>query len=842
MKKGLYLLLCIVFLLTFFIPVHSQVISTVAGTGTAGFSGDGGPATSAQLDTATCIALDLAGNLYINVQRSNRVRKVDVSGTITTIAGNGTLGFSGDGGPATAASLSGNWGMAADAFGNIYISDQGNHRIRKVSSTGIITTIAGTGTSGFSGDGGPATAAKMNAPLGIAVDPSGNVYFSDSYNFCVRKVNTSGIITTVAGIPGVSGFGGDGGPATSARLRYIWGLALDAAGNLYLCDAPNERVRRVDAGGIITTIAGTGSAGYDLDNVAATTAKLNKPLNVFVAGDGKIYIADYANNRIRRIDNAGIITTIAGTGTGGYNGDGIPATSAYLQHPISAVADADDNVFLSDMLNSRIRKVATVLSFIGGDDEQITVCENSTANPINTQLAVRDVNVGMTDTWSLHTAPSHGTAYVSYSAVSGGGVITPVGLTYTPNPGFSGLDTFKVEVSNAIASDIISIFVKVDPALTVGPISGASSICVGDTTTLTDPTPGGLWSSATGRIQLFPASLYCTAKGLSAGLDTVIYRVVNACGTSLATKAMTVNPLPDPGTISGPEAFCIGAITPFYTDVTGGTWSTSNLNATVESVTADHCDVKGIYKGAVTIIHTVFNSWCPAVAIKQVVVDTFPQAGFISGPEKVCVGEEVILIDTVSAGAWSGTPFLVQVDMGTVKGVLAGSTLISYSVSNSCGTDVATHALGVAPLPERPSIYMFRGMLSTAPGYTSYQWTLDGLPIGGAVNDSLLAENTGTYQVSVTNEFGCRQLSDTFAHTGCTADDMILYPNPTSEFVHIAWCRLVNIRIITADGKEVMTAEEVREADLSMLPPGVYFLSLFDKGRKVRTERVVRLP
>lgn len=842
MKKSLYLFHCIVFALGFFNPTYSQVITTVAGNGLAGFSGDGGAAISASLDTPTCIATDLAGNLYINVQRSNRVRKVDASGTITTVAGNGSLGYGGDGGPATAAALAGNWGMAVDAFGNIYICDQGNHRVRKVTSTGTITTIAGTGVSGFSGDGGPATAAKMNAPLGIAVDPSGNVYFSDSYNFCVRKINTSGIITTVAGIPGSAGFSGDGGPATSARLKYIWGMALDAAGNLYLCDAPNDRVRKVDVSGIITTIAGSGTPGYDLDNVAATVAKLNKPLNVFVAGDGKIYIADYANNRIRRIDNAGIITTIAGTGVGGFNGDGIAATAADIHHPIGVLADADDNVFLSDMLNSRVRKVATVLSFIGGDDERISVCQNSVSNSINTQLAVRDVNAGMADNWSLLLPPAHGTAYVTYTTTSTGGVMTPAGLTYTPDFGYAGLDTFKVKVENSIASDIISIYVKVDPLLMVGPISGASSLCVGDTTTLSDPTPGGLWSSATGKVGLFPSSSYCTGKGVAPGVDTITYQVVNACGAASVTKVITVNPLPDPGSIAGPAAFCIGAVVSFSADVPGGTWATSNLNAAIETVSGSDCQVKGISRGGATIIHTVNNAWCSAAAIKLVTVDTFPDAGLVSGPERVCVGAEIVLYDSAAGGAWTSDPDIAVVESGTVTGVGVGSTVVNYSVSNSCGTDVASHPVWVAPLPQKPVIIMFRGILSTGRGQASYRWLLDGTPVPGATNDSLLAENTGAYQVVVANEYGCEALSDTFHHAGCTAADIVVFPNPSRGIVHIAWCRLLSVRVIAADGKEVMVLHDAREVNLSHLPPGVYFLALFDKGRKVRTERVVRLP
>lgn len=841
MKKCLYLPSCIVFLLFYCQVSYSQVISTVAGNGTAGYAGDGGPATTARLDSPTCIALDLAGNLYINDQFNSCVRKVDASGNISTVAGTGVSGYSGDGGPAVSAKLQGNWGMTVDVFGNIYICDQGNHRVRKVSSTGMITTIAGTGVMGYSGDGGPATDAKIFAPLGIAVDPAGNVYFSDSYNFCVRKISPSGIISTVVGIPGSGGFSGDGGPATAAKVRYVWGLATDVAGNLYLCDAPSHRVRKVDASGIITTIAGSGSAGYDLDNVAATAAKLFNPTTVFVAGDGKIYIGDYGNNRIRRIDNAGIITTIAGTGVAGYNGDGLAATSAYLHHPIGVCADEDDNIYLTDLLNVRVRKVSTVLAFVGGDDEAISVCENSAANAINTQLAIRDVEVGLTDVWSLLAAPHHGVASVSFSATSTGGLITPAGLYYTPDPGYVGTDTFKVKVENAHYTDVIAIYVKVDPLLSVSPIMGASSVCVGDTARLTNATPGGLWTSNGGFTHLFPSSSYCTIQGSSPGVDTINYQVYNACGSVGAIKLVTVNPLPDAGAVSGPDAFCVGSVATFFSNVGGGTWATSNLNASVEAAMGDSCIVRAVTTGASTVIHFASNAWCTAAAIKQVKVDTFPYAGVIYGPEKVCLEEQVLLTDSVEGGVWSGDTGVAPVISGVVTGKALGSALVSYNVTNSCGTDVTSAVISVYPLPDAPNILIERGILYTATTYASYQWLLNGAPMAGATDDSLFADSMGTYQLVVSNEYGCHAVSSPYEHAGCMPSEIMVYPNPAKEKLFIAWCRKLAARLNTVDGKEVMAVDDATELNISALPAAVYLLVLYDKGHKVRTEKVVKL-
>jgi sugar lactone lactonase YvrE len=337
----------------------TDTITTLAGTGVAGFSGDTGQASLAQLKNPRGTAVDGAGNVYIADTSNFRVRKVTPAGVITTFAGTGVSGFSGDTAQATLAQLGAPTGVAVDAAGNVYIADAGNYRIRKVNPAGVITTMAGTGVPGFSGDSGQATLAQLNFPNGVAVDGAGNVYIADTLNHRVRKVTPAGVITTLAGT-GVAGFSGDSAQATLAQLNRADGVAVDTAGNVYIADALNYRVRKVNTAGVITTLAGTGVAGFSGDTGQASLAQLNVPNGVGVDGAGNVYISDTLNYRVRRVDAAGVITTVAGTGVAGFSGDTGQASLAQLNSPGGVGADAVGNVYIGDSGNSRVRKVAVV--------------------------------------------------------------------------------------------------------------------------------------------------------------------------------------------------------------------------------------------------------------------------------------------------------------------------------------------------------------------------------------------------------------------------------------------------------------------------------------------------
>lgn len=345
-------------------PPTPGTILTIAGTGQAGFSGDNGPAAKARLDYPIGIAIDAAGSVLFADAGNQRVRKVSPDGIITTVAGIGVEGFSGDGGPATKARLAGALWLALDGAGNLYLSDWSHNRVRKISPDGIITTVAGSGptTSGapgdYAGDGGPATAARLYHPEGLAVDAAGNLFIADNGNHRIRKVSPDGIITTVAGSgpigPGMGESVGDGGPATQARLNGPAGLAVDGTGSLFFTEldpfaaSGGHRVRRVSADGTISTVAGTGEPGFSGDGGMAIEARLSSPVGLSVDSAGNLFIGDWGNYRVRKVDHTGMITTVAGMGKGRYGGDGVLATATSLRGPNNVALDAAGNLLITE--------------------------------------------------------------------------------------------------------------------------------------------------------------------------------------------------------------------------------------------------------------------------------------------------------------------------------------------------------------------------------------------------------------------------------------------------------------------------------------------------------------
>ncbi len=336
--------------------LHAQPISTMGGDGKQPYAGDGGYAVYGSFSTPTGMAIDKKGDIYLSDQKNNRIRKINSYGVLTTAAGYGSGGMTGDGGPATAAKVNNPQGITVDQYGNIYFADASNHRIRKIDTAGLITTVAGNGIGGYSGDDTSALMAQLYQPTGVTIDKDGNMFIADCLNHRIRKVNTAGIISTVAGT-GVAARFGDGSAATSAQLNRPNDVAVGTDGSLYIADAFNNAIRKVDPNGIITTVAGSdnGVAGFGGDNGVAGQSKVSRPLSVATDKKGNVFFADRNNNRVRKINSTGIVSTVAGNGAGNSYGDGGPALDAGVVTPTSVAVDEAGNLYIGE--SNKVRYV-----------------------------------------------------------------------------------------------------------------------------------------------------------------------------------------------------------------------------------------------------------------------------------------------------------------------------------------------------------------------------------------------------------------------------------------------------------------------------------------------------
>ena len=472
-----------------FCNAQSGTITTIVGTGVAGFGGDGGPGIAASINNPNAVYSSTTGLVYISDAMNHRIRELKDFGVIFTIAGNGTAGYGSDGVVSTTTSLYQPSGVVADASGNVYIGDMLNHRVRMVDgSTGLISTIGGTGSAGFGGDGGPATAAQFNRPYGLTLDGVGNLYVADQYNHRVRKINlASGIVTTILG-NGTSGSSGDGGPATAALIDFPNYVHADGAGNLYVTDNGNHKIRKINTSGIINTVVGTGVGGFSGDGGPATDAQLYFPAGITLDTAGNLYVTDFGNNCIRKVSPTGFISTIAGNSTvAGFSGDGGPATAAKLNRPLDITTDHLGNVYIFDGLNNRIRKIAPPppsAPVAGLSTTAASVCEGNclTFNSTSTGTidSMRWVAPGATVSMPTFTGtdvcfPTTGSFSVHLYVYGPGGVdssstiisvsLCPTGIPATSNGtgdfwlSQSGLNTLSINSSQSLSETLeINIF------------------------------------------------------------------------------------------------------------------------------------------------------------------------------------------------------------------------------------------------------------------------------------------------------------------------------------------------------------------------------------------------
>jgi len=885
---------------------NAQAVTLYVGVGGAGCSGDGGPATSSELFYPINIAVDAAGNLYISDTGCVSIRKVN-GGTqiISTITGDGTWGFSGDGGPATAAQIHRPMGLASDGTGNLYFCDFANNRIRKIDAAGNISTIAGTGALSSTGNGGPATNATLAYPTGIACR-NGNVYVVESYNR-VRKIDAAGMISGVAG-NGAVGPRLDGVPATSTPVTCI-GIAVDNIGNIFLADNQDNRVRKIDTFGIITTYAGstTGVSGYAGDGGPATAALLWAVNSVDFDPAQNLYIADYSLH-IRKVTPGGIISTVPTTGIS-YAGEVradylgnlyvLSCASQQIWHitiptsPPSFPGGATQNLSVCESSGANsINALLAVDDLSPGRTLTWTAISGPShgtlaASYVTTSTGFTITPTGLTYTPTIgYTGPdafteqvTDGTTTVTTTVnitVSAGPVVSAIsgtptvcagssvslsnsaaGGTWTSSNTNATVTSAGIVTGNAAGTTIISYTlavacgttaadytVTVNPSPATGSITGPASVCVGSTISLAATASGGTWSSS-GAFASVSAS--GVVAGVAGGTEVITYSVSNSCGTAIATHTVTSSASPDAGSITGSSSVCVGSSITLSENITGGTWSSSGVFA---SVTATGV-VTGVAAGTETITYTATNGCGTASVTANISVGVGPSAGSISGSSTVCAGATVTLSETIAGGSWSVSNANATISgTGVVTGVTAGSVTVSYTIVAACGTVSASYPMTIADIPSAGTItgadtVCVGNTISLSDAVPGGAWSVSNTKAsvaGGVVTGITTGKDTVVY--TVTNTCGTASARHPIyirPAAGCTsgevpvnfiATELNVYPNPNTGTFTLSMAsntdeeaQIMITNILGAKVKEfIVTTNHITDVQLNT-PGGVYFIS-----------------
>jgi gliding motility-associated-like protein len=703
------LLRALLAILCFFplLVLHAQTITTIAGTPTVfGFGGAGGPASSILIREPFNVVVDNVGNIFFTDPLNNRIWKINTAGIASVYAGTGVFGDTGDGGPATSAQIQGGYWLSVDNAGNLYFSENIG-AVRKIDPSGIISTIItetqANGTAS-TGDGGPLSAATFIQITRFVPDNAGNFYISDYSAGVVRKVNSAGILSTIAGT-GVPGYSGDGGPATAAQLKNPYGVAFDNAGNIYVPDPGNNRIRKIDAGGIITTVAGNGTTGYSGDGGPATNAEFFGAWQVLFDATGNMYIDDAANNCVRKVDNTGTISTYAGIGGNGgygYSGDGGPANAARMNSVTGIALDNGGNLYLADQGNFIIRKVNNCLfAQVAQQPANNTICAGDNASFTLTATGSTGYQ------WQANTGS--GWNNLSDAGVYGG--TSTNSLTITSAVAGMNMTQYQCSIVNGcgtIATVPANLTVNTPSAPTVTIATGSASVCAGTPVSFTASTTNGggapvyQWQ-VNGTGVGMNSSTYANSGLNSADVVTCVLTSNSTCATSPTAVSnpltTTVNPIVTPAiNVIGPGGpICAGSPASFTASaINGGAtpvyqWQVNGVSVGTNSVVYEN---QGLNNGDAVSCVLTSNAVCattPMATSNSVTMTVNPLATpaiSVAGPIGVlCAGSAANFTASTTNGG------LAPAYEWLVNGVNEGINSATYSNSGLNNGDVVSCVL-----------------------------------------------------------------------------------------------------------------------------------------------------